>query len=89
MKIDESLRGPYQRIRDVAERFARGEESARDMANYYVCKHNLYMALANQQEDPWIRKRLRNKAGRAIIALDKYDLMTLARKESETVLKTA
>lgn len=84
MKIDESLRGLYTKIQEVGERFAKGIESARDMACYYVCKHNLYMALAVQEDSP-AQERLRRKASNAICALGKYNLMELIRVQEKQI----
>ena len=83
MLVDESLKGPYTRMQEVQERFLKRQESARDLANYFVCKHNLYMALAVQQDDPKIKRRYENRAQNAMHALSDFELMEQTRGEDE------
>ena len=75
--------GFYTRIQEVQERFSKRMESARDLANYYVCRHNLYGALAAHETNPKVKQRMKNKARNSMFALEKFRLIEQARSEDE------
>ena len=61
----------YSRISEVWERFAKGDETNRDMANYYVCKFNIYTNRAFREGK---NEKLARKGSNAMEAIGKYSL---------------
>lgn len=89
MIVDKSLRNileptdRYTRIREIQERFIRGQESARDMVDYYLCKHNIFQDLSVQQETPKLKRRYENKARNSAKTFIDFGLVAQARLEED------
>lgn len=61
----------YRKIKEIERRFARREETAKDIGDYYVCKFNIYVnrAFANNKDEG-----LAGKGSNALHAIQKYHL---------------
>ena len=71
----------YEKIRLVEGRFARRQETGKDMADDYMCKYHVYANKAAFCEDAKKSGRFRKKAHSALDALEYFGLFELASAE--------